>query len=386
MPKPAALVRLEDELARRPKELTQAKAQGKRILGYFCSYIPEELVWASGLIPVRLCRRGDNQAATIGRSFLTTNSCPFACSCVGLKKQGRDPYFKLVDLVADAPACLQMRRVFEVWERYFGVKVILLSFPRKFYLPEASEYFARMLEPFTRELSDYSRIPVTPERLSRAVELYNHIRRRQQRLYSLLREDPPPITWRDVFRIIHAGFVLDREMYRDILDELLEEILPQPHTNRPPQARLLLAGSIMAPGDEKLFNILGELDAEPVMDELCTGSRGTWGQVDAPNEGSLARHYLTNIPCSSLPYPRLEDDPRHAHISRLIKDYRIQGVIYHTLHFCDAYNFKVQHLHNLLSSYSIPLLHLNSDYSMADAGQIRTRVEAFLEIIQDRSA
>lgn len=382
MPQLPALSKIDKLLDSRLNELSREKGRGRRVVGYFCSYVPEEIIWAGGMIPLRLCRYGDNQATSVGATYLTSNACPFACSCVGLKKDDRDDYFKVVDLLVDAPACLQMRRVLEVWERYFGATVLSLPFPRQFYSPEGQAYFANSLKQFSEELTVHQGKKMDTDGLARAVELFDDIRRKQMWLYAGLKEDSFPLTWRQVLGVIRAGFLLDRQQYQQVLHELAGQIKASPKNSKAQgRARLLLAGSILAPGDDKLMNILDDVGGEVIMDELCTGSRNIYGEIGQPDFGSIASRYLNGVPCGSLPYPRLSDDPRHKHIKHLLSEYRINGVIYYTLRFCDAYNFKVGHIRQLVTSLGVPFLHISSDYSTGDVGQIRTRVEAFLESI-----
>ncbi len=377
---------MNDLLAKRPEELKQAKAEGRKVVGYFCSYIPEEIIWALGMIPLRLCRAGNNQAVSVGATYLTSNACPFACSCVGLKKDGRDGYFKLIDYVVDAPACLQMRRVLEVWEKYFEVRVLSLALPRQFYSVRGQAYFAQAVEQLSRELAHDQGINLDSARLTQAVELFNDIRRQQRWLYDGLKQASFALDWRQVLGVIRAGLLLDREQYLQLLHELVAQLKSQAPDNTPARkARLLIAGAMLAPGDDKLVNILAEVGAEVVMDELCTGSRSIYGEIKQPDINSIAQRYLSNIPCGSLPYPKLDDDPRHKHLRRLLTEYRIEGVIYYTLRFCDAYNFKAGHMRHLITSMGISFLHISSDYTNADVGQMRTRVEAFLESIQHRT-
>jgi benzoyl-CoA reductase/2-hydroxyglutaryl-CoA dehydratase subunit BcrC/BadD/HgdB len=210
------LGRLLDE---RPEELAGAKEKGKKILGYFCSYVPEEIVHAAGVIPIRLARRGNNAAVSVGNTYLSPSTCPYACSCVGLKKGNRDPYFKAVDFIADAPACMQIKRVAEVWEKYFSVPVIPIAFPRKFYTDEGSVYFAHSLKIFTAKLGEITGKPVSAGALKDAVDIYNRIRALQRRLYEGLKAPQPIIPWENVIDIIRAGFVLDKTKYADFLEE-----------------------------------------------------------------------------------------------------------------------------------------------------------------------
>ncbi len=378
----SALEKIDDLLGKRVDELKEAKSSGKKIVGYFCCYIPEEIIHAHGMIPLRLSQFGDNNAASIGASYLTANACPFARSCVGIKHSGKNDYFELTDMIADAPACMQMRRVLEVFETYFNTKIILISIPRQFYSEKGQSFFANSLKVFSKKLESESGNAFDSICFNKAVELYRDIRNRQRRLYEYLKSTEPVISWAQVMKAIRAGFLLDRVKYLELLNELVSEVdSATPDKNACSNIRLLLAGGMLAPGDDKILRIIDEVNGNIVMDELCTGSRGIYVDVKAADIAHIARGYLSNIPCGSLPYPRLEGDPRHKHLKRIIKDYHINGVIYYTLRFCDAYSFKAAHTREIVSFYNIKFLHINSDHSTSDVHQIRTRIEAFIESI-----
>lgn len=379
-----SLAKLDLLLEERPAELAKAKESGRKVLGYFCSYVPEEIVHAAGITPIRLARRGKNAAVSMGNTYLSPSSCPYACSCVGIKKGKRDPYFQAVDFIADAPACMQMKRVVEVWEKYFSVPVIPIAFPRKFYSKEGLVYFNESLQILASELSKISGQTISAQALEDSVALYNRIRDGQRRLYENLKADAPKLGWKDVLNVIRAGFVLDRIKYADFLEELVDEMNQNPPPARASSLRLMVAGGMMAPGDDTLLNILKSLGETFVMDELCSGSRGTYGTVDEPTLEAIGRRYLDNVPCSSLPYPHKEDDPRQQHLAELIRDYRINGFVYYTLRFCDAYSFKSKQINQLVRNMGVDFIHLSSGYQESDEGQIKTRLEAFVEILRSK--
>jgi benzoyl-CoA reductase/2-hydroxyglutaryl-CoA dehydratase subunit BcrC/BadD/HgdB len=379
-----SLAKLNYLLEERPTEIAKAKENGRKVLGYFCSYVPEEIVHAAGIIPIRLARRGKNAAVSLGNTYLSPSSCPYACSCVGIKKGKRDPYFQAVDLIADAPACMQMKRVVEVWEKYFSVPVIPIAFPRKFYSKEGLVYFNESLQILATELSKISGKTISAQGLKDSVALYDRIRDRQRRLYENLKANTPKIGWEDVLNVIRAGFVLDRIKYADFLEELVNEMDLMPPASRSSSLRLMVAGGMMAPGDDTLHNILKSLGETVVMDELCSGSRGIYGTVNEPTLEAIGRRYLENVPCSSLPYPHKEGDPRLKHLAELIRDYRIDGFVYYTLRFCDAYSFKAKQISRLIRDMGVDFIHLSSGYQESDEGQIKTRLEAFVEILQSK--
>jgi benzoyl-CoA reductase/2-hydroxyglutaryl-CoA dehydratase subunit BcrC/BadD/HgdB len=379
-----SLAKLDYLLEERPAEIAKAKENGCKVLGYFCSYVPEEIVHAAGMIPIRLARRGKNAAVSMGNTYLSPSSCPYACSCVGIKKGKRDPYFQAVDLIADAPACMQMRRVVEVWEKYFSVPVIPIAFPRKFYSKEGLVYFSESLQILASELGKITGKAVSAQALEDSIALYKRIRDGQRRLYENLKADVPKLGWENILNVIRAGFVLDRIKYVDFLEELVNEMDQVPSAPRSSSLRLMVAGGMMAPGDDTLLNILKSLGETFIMDELCSGSRGIYGNVSEPTLEAIGQRYLENVPCSSLPYPHKEDDPRLKHLSELIRDYRINGFVYYTLRFCDAYSFKVKQISQLVRGLGVDFIHLSSGYQESDEGQIKTRLEAFVEILESK--
>ncbi|MBI5207613.1 MAG: 2-hydroxyacyl-CoA dehydratase, partial [Candidatus Firestonebacteria bacterium] len=366
-------------LQARPDEITSMRESGGKTLGYFCSYVPEEIVHAMGITPIRLIRGGNVEASNVGNTYLTQNSCPFAASCIGFKDGNYDFYFSSMDLIADAPSCYQMKRVLEVWEKYFNSKIIHIGFPRNFYEENGIKYFMETLFKFIEELEIETKRKLNSLYLGESVLLYNSIRDKQRLLYQHLKFNR--INWSELIPFIHAGFVLDKQMYLSLLNELIAEIEKRPKIDINLPLRILVTGGMMAPGDEKLIKIFNSLEMDFAMDELCAGSRNIYRNIEAPNIENIARAYLSNVPCGALPYPYPDSDPRLKHIEKLIKEYQINGILYYTLRFCDAYSYKAKQIKEFCEKLNIPFLHLHSDFSTSDEGQLKTRVEAFKESI-----
>ncbi len=372
--------RLHILLEERPEEIVSLRKEGKKTVGFFCAYVPEEIIHALDLVPLRLIRGGSSEASNAGNAYLSSNACPYAASCVGLKEEGKDFYFSNADVIADAPSCYQMKRVMEVWEEYFDAKVIHIGLPRTFYEPKGVRFFAVNLEHFVKELEEVSGNKLTEERLRKSVNLFNDIREKQKKLYELLRIGK--VAWSEVIQFMHGGLILDSSAYLELLKELITELEADKTYKTEQPIRILLTGSMLAPGDHKLLEILDELGIECAMDELCAGSRGTFREVKDISVEGLAESYLDNVPCGAFPYPYPDKDPRQLHLEKLIQDYRIQGVMHYTLRFCDAYSYKAKSMREMCERANIPILHLHSDYSKSDKGQLKTRVEAFKESIQ----
>ncbi|MBI1987768.1 MAG: 2-hydroxyacyl-CoA dehydratase [Nitrospinae bacterium] len=382
----ASIAELKEAAEGRPAELIRERSPERKVIGYFCNYVPEEIIHAAGHIPLRLVKGGEREAEAAGGDYLNLNSCSFAKSCVGLRGEAHDPLYGEVDYLAEAPACVQMEWALEIWEKYFGVKTLPIGLPRNFRSPDGLEYFIREVRDFAKGVEAIAGRQIQPEALLSSIRLYNEIRRSLRELYELQREDEGPLRWSELFTLVQAGFVLDRARYLEGLKQVCREIgeVRRSPGNPKEEPRLLLLGSILAAGDDKVIQMADALQARIVMDDLCTGSRWFWEPVEEPTLEGLARRYLEKSPCGTLPVLQSAENPRRKRLEELMEEYRIDGVLYYTLRFCDAYAFKAEMEKRWLEEKGIPVLHLDSDYSSSNQGQIRTRLEAFLEMLRTR--
>lgn len=385
------LAKIKEAVESRPAELTKAREKGIKVVGYFCSYIPEEIIHALGLIPVRLEYGGDERLVDIGGRYISKNNCVFVREAVGMFAEKKDPFVRNSDMVAVATTCLQMYRLSELLNHFFGVRCLILKVPRSFYLPEGQEYFQKEMEYFSSQLEEYAGKKLDMANLRKSIELYRDIRQTQGEIYKFQAKDPAIIGWKDVFQVIQAGFLLDREYYLSLLNGLLDELVTQGNgdgcnniDSLEEKPRILLAGSIIARGDNKLINMIERMGGRIVADDLCTGQRFFAGlEVRDYSLEGLANAYLDKVPCASLPYlMSLETDKRLANLSNLIDDYRVEGIIYHTLRFCDPFTFKANETKQFFKD-RVAFLEIHTEYATSDEGAIMTRVEAFMELIHN---
>lgn len=382
------LKKYEEALARRPDEIAAARSAGAKLVGLFCCYTPVEIVHALGLIPARLGWGGDDTLAEEGIEYITNIQCPYVRQTIGVFKEGKNPYAAQSDLVAISAVCLQEYRMVEVLRYYFGKETLTLSIPKNYYLPEGQEFFLRELEAFTAKLEQFAGTTLDKGRLRQSVELYAAIRARTAELYDFLLLDNSPIRWGEIIKVIHAGFYLAPETHLALLQELVAELNTTVVSEKVQPintARLLLAGSIVAPGNTKIIDLLDSLGVTVVGDDICTGQRTFAGlDVREPTLAGLARAYLDRTPCAAQLYPEQKTDKRLINLFDLIDRHRADGVIYHTLRFCDPYTFRVEENKALLDERDIPFLQLHTDYGANDIGQLQTRIQAQVEIIKRR--
>lgn len=384
------LRRIEEVVKQRPQELAEARKKGAKVVGWFNYNIPEEIIHALGLTPIRLGTGGDDRLVEIGARYISTKNCVYTREIVGLFAENQDPYIKNSDIVAIDATCLQTYRVAELIKYYFKINTVILGVPRNFYLPEGQEYFWKELESFTQKLEDIAGNKLDKNKLAESIKLYNNIRKSIKDLYKYQAINNPPIKWREVFDVVHAGFYLDREKYHSLLQELLKE-LKEKHGepvigNLNGDARILLSGSIIPPRDTKLIDIIEQVGGRIVGDDLWSGLNPSLDvNIKEPSVKGIADAYINRVPHGALPYLDLETDGRLKNLKQLIKDYKAQGVIYHTLRYCDPFTFKAGETKDVLKKEGVPLLEIHTEYAGSDVEAIRTRAEAFVELIKNKN-
>lgn len=384
------LEKIEDAVKERPLELEEARKKGARVVGWLNYNIPEEIIHALGLIPIRLGRGGNDRLVEIGARYISTKNCVYVRETVGLFAENKDPYIRNSDLVAVDATCLQTYRVAELIKYYFKVNTLILGVPRNFDLPEGQEYFQKELESFTQKLEEFAGYKLDKNKLAESIKLYNDIREATEELYKYQAVDDSPIKWRNVFDVVHAGYYLDRKQYLSFLQELLKE-LKEKHgdpviRNLNGDARIFLSGSIIPPGDTKLIDLIEQVGGRIVGDDLWSGLNSFLNlKIKEPSIEGIADAYINRVPHGALPYLDLETDRRLNNLKQLIRDYRAQGVIYHTLRYCDPFTFKAGETKDVLKKEGVPLLEIHTEYAGSDVEAIRTRAEAFVELLKNKN-
>lgn len=355
----------------RVEEIVAARSRGTKVVGYFCIYAPVEMVQAAGAIPVRLMR-GGHAAEEAGERYLRSDACSYCNACMGNFEL--DPVYKQVDAVVGVNTCDMMRRLPEAIERNFGVRVLQLYMPRTSEpLPHRLAEFKRQLEHLAEELARLTGSSVGVERLESEIAAFNRLRDMLWQASDTRRANLPLLSGSTMFDLAATAWLLGPIKAVSLIEEVLRIIAARPHpeTRRP---RLMLGGSMLTEDDRWLLDMVEE-KADIVTDILCTGTR--WFAEEIPADGAvldrLARFYFSR-PCVH----RRPNSALYEYAQDLARDFRVQGLVYKTLLYCDPWNFEARRLQEALG---VPMLHLDTDYSTENREQVRTRVEAFLETL-----
>ena len=196
-------------------------------------------------------------------------------------------------------------------------------------------------------------------------------------LYRLNCEKGLPLTAVEMRTVVRASTALPADVFNGLLKRLLDEMGGY-HTTGCASPRILITGSVM--DNPRILELIEECGAKVVGDDLCNGTRQFWDEVESSPDPltDLSRHYLGRTPC-----PRMKDAPRRFdHVIRMIDEFRVDGVIFYTLKFCDPFLFDVPLLKEKLSERGLPTLRLEGDYTPGTLGRVKTRIEAFIEMLR----
>jgi benzoyl-CoA reductase/2-hydroxyglutaryl-CoA dehydratase subunit BcrC/BadD/HgdB len=375
--------RLAVHLIERPAQLREAQRKGVKVVGYFPgNYVPEELIYASGAIPIGLIHGGSAAASEAGLSVVPHLICPFARGQIGERLVRTNPYYAMLDMLVAPITCQHLKKVAEVWEYQGDLEIFKLGIPQQSIHDFELQYFIDRLKALKDRLQALSGNEVTDESLSRAIALYNKMRELLKKISLLRSTSPSSLSALDFIKLNHASFYADpvfmveilESIYRDLKDKKLAEPTSAP--------RILLVGPNLVYGDYTVPELVKMAGGEIVIEELYEGMRYYWNSIR--NEGdlfqSLARGYLTDrVPPAFMRYSTKK---RFDFIAKLIQDFNISGVIWYELLCCETYDSESYYFAQKLEERNIPMLILEADYSTSDTGQMKTRIEAFLEIMR----
>jgi len=353
------------------------KKAGKKVIAFECTYVPEEIIYAAGALPVRLT--GDSQVSNYdeANAVMYQNTCSFIRNCLELVLKDR---YTFLDGFAAASTCDCSRRLADVWEHYRYTPFIhTIGVPRKI-SSAAYELYERELRCFSDQLAEYLNVKITTESMQQAIAVYNKRRSLLRELYRLNKSDHPPLSGSRMMSVLNASAAMPPEQFNKLAEALLQELKADPPQARG-EFRVMLGGSPL--NNTSFIEAIEEQGGLVVIDELCTGVRYWWEGVDPDPDPfkALGRRYLHNFAC-----PRMEPScDRLQRNARLIQDYRVEAVITQMVRYCVPQTMEQPLVRDLLKNLGIPLLELDIEYGMGGTGQITTRLQAFFEMLRGRS-
>ena len=347
------------------------KQRGGKVVGFFGSHIPEEIIYAAGLLPFRVRPVGCNQTREAD-VYMSNVNCTFAKCCL---EHALGDKFAFLDGLVSMNSCDHVRRLYDIWRLKSPVPFMhFLSVPHLTH-KRAINWYRDELAIFRDAIERHFEVSVTQDNLAHAIALYNRTRSLLRQLSDMLKKDIPPITGREYLSIVLAGFSIPKEQYNQLLEELMKEIKGRKPDVRY-KTRLLLMGSAF--DDSNFAQVIEESGGLIAADTLSFGSRVYHGILKGHGDpiGELAEFYLKQPGC-----PRMADkaNERLDLVERKIEEFGINGVIYQRIRYCNLWGGEAFLTTKKLEALGVPFINLEREYYPTALGTLRTRIEAFIE-------
>jgi len=358
--------------------LDSLKNSGKKIVGVFCNFVPEELIFAAGAFPLRLCS-GFGSTVQRAEQIMPANFCPMIKSSYGQMLEDAAP-FRASDVIVLPTTCDGKKKLGELMSDYKPTWV--LEVPHTNETTHARALWLSSVNTFKKEIQKLTGRKITAKSLRQSIELCNRKRAAVRRLYDVRKRQMVPIWGRDVMLVTNMSSFDEPVRYIAQVEELCNE-LEAKQTSVSNGQRLLLTGSpIMFPA-LKIAMVLEDSGGIIVTDDICTGAK-TFHDPVMPAHWTmddmlvaLADKYLMNTcPCFTPNAARL------IRLQQLAQEYRVQGMIYYILQACHTYNIEAHNIQKAFKAMGIPVLKIETDYGEQDVGQLKVRMEAFGEMLQ----
>jgi benzoyl-CoA reductase/2-hydroxyglutaryl-CoA dehydratase subunit BcrC/BadD/HgdB len=354
------------------------KTTGRKVIGWFNPYIPEEIIHAGGMLPFEVTGNNEPVQMQGAEAHIYSNSCSKIRTCWQLQLDGK---YSFLDGYVSSHMCDQDMRLAEVWAYYKK-----LPYMDGIYAPRkrdevAVKLYQTDLEGFRSRLSQYLICRIPDEHIANSIKVYNRGRELMKQLYELRKRERPPVTGAEALEVSKAAARLPRERFNELMEQLLDEIK---RTGREIKKamRLMIIGSDIH-NTNQIAN-LETLDAVVVADEMDIGIRRAWGQVDTklPPMEALARYYILGRPVDKHNW---NSDGRLEFIGELATQYKVNGVVSEIVRFCTYNGWDKFDLKKQMEKRGIPILEIDLEYGHPAGAQVKIRAEAFMEMLESRA-
>jgi len=358
-------------------------AQGIKKVGYLCAYTPLELLGAAGVKRARLLKGGNPDTVAHGELHTQSAFCDFTKSCIGGFEEG-DPLYRSFDKIYNFHSCSSMKRASEAIAQFVPTK--MLNLPRLRDEQSSRNFFREEILNLKRDLENLTGTSITDEEVRRQIVLHNQARLLLKKFSELRKRKNPPLSGKEYLELVRGYYYLPPETLLPSYEELYRRYeKPGRAAKRDdkPRLRLMVSGSIVADGDRRLLDIVeDELGADVVIEDHCAGFRPFHHLVPETGDPyqALADGYLDQAPCARMK-PLSESVEFSA---RLAQEYNVDGVLYVYLKFCACHGISKIDFTTRFQEIGLPTLEISSDYSQSDHGQLKTRLEAFVEMLNDQ--
>jgi benzoyl-CoA reductase subunit C len=366
------------EYGSRAKEL---KAKGEKVIGYLTALGPVEILTAAGVVPLRL-KGNVSEAITKGDAYMETIVCPFVRNVFDAAVKGK---YNFLDGMVLPHQCDSIDRTNDIWS--YNLKLPYWHFLNVPHVTDnpSIEFMKEILRIFIGTLEQFTGTKITDEKLAQAVKIHNENRHLMRELYSLRKTNPPLISGSEMMKVLVAAMSLPVEESSALIESVTREVKQRKSADGKKKRIMLIGDQI---DDIAVIDAIEGADAWLVMDDLSIGSKMYWSDVDAtpdPVQG-IAERYLRKlkIPTTFVGEGNTYQEnleARYGHLKKYISDFKIEGVILFIYKYCDPYGFEVPIMKSFIESAGASVLYIEDEYSNSSIARVKTRIEAFLEMI-----
>ena len=351
------------------------KESGKKVIGWVCNYVPEEVIYAAGILPVRILGGFEEFPLDKANAYFYPTSCSTMRSSF---QYALEHHYDFLDGFVVGSPCEHARRFYDVWTYwmktpfYYPVSLLFV------HGDESIRHYGDGLLDFKSKLQEFFGVKITDDDLWRAIRLYNRTRELLKQLDELRKSDHPPISGAETLEVMNACLTTPKEQFNKILERLIEEAKSIKRTWENKEIRLMFTGSMW--NNPNFLKFIEDQGCLIVVNEICTGLRYWDKQVEVGSDPlkALAQRYITRFPCNHF-YPW---EHRIDRMVETAKGYRVDGVINNLVRYCVALGFMRPLIKERFTEERIPCYDLEQMYGARGSGQVKTRIQAFLEMIE----
>jgi len=376
----AAAEKLYTQYGSRAREL---KASGKKVIGYLSALGPVEIMTAAGVLPIRL-KGNVSEAISKGDAYMESIVCPFVRNVFDAAVKGK---YDFLDGIVLPHQCDSIDRTNETWSDTLKLPYWhFLNVPHVTGDPSIT-FMKEILRIFIKTLEQFTGKAITDEAIANAVKAHNNNRKLMRELYDLRKSNPPLISGVEMMKVLVAAMSLPVEESSALIEAVTKEV-----KGRKPAEANAKAKRIMIIGDQiddiAVIDAIESTGAYLVMDDLSTGSKMYWQDVDVTSDPvqGIAERYLrklkipTTFVGSADTYQGILEE-RFGHMKKYVNEFKVDGAILFIYKYCDPYGFEVPAIKSYVEAAGAPVLYLEDEYSTSSLARVKTRIEAFLEMI-----
>jgi len=364
--------------------IEKAKTENKNVLGYYCTYVPEEILDAGNILGVRM-RGIEAKSSAKADVIFSSFNCSFIKANLELILDGK---YDFLDGIICLNSCDHARRMYDIFKRTIIGKVngfkedfplFFLSIPHLI-TERGFNWLRDEYAKFKSDLEFTYQVVISDERLRESIRIFNENRSLLKELHKLRALDKPKLRGSEFIRVINANYSVSKTKANEELKVLIESLKDKDGISNH-RARLLITGSVVEKPD--LLEIIESEDVggQVVSDMMCFGTRNFWDLIEEKGDPltAITKRYYNKVSC-----PRMmnDHDRRLEFLKDRINEDKIDGIIANTIEFCDLNGCENMLYEHEFKALNIPILHIDTDYFMGDIQRYKTRIEAFIEQIE----